>query len=821
MSKLKRRIFTGVMTMLFALFLAQNISSSGQVTHAATLDSGSLRMSSSINQYIVNNHLNTPQITKELHQFAMFNYKTSDKRPNGIVFHQTADYNSFSAREGANYEINYGWQTAFVHTFIDAASILNIHDTDYGCWGAGPMANARFVQFELVTARNKREFAQSINNSAWYTAYICHLYGIPLTLASQHYGVGGIWTHNDVTHYLGGTDHTDPTGYLKQWGYTLPEFLDLVQAYTRTQHFADTMSALKTVDYDALVNQTDRNDGMFLNAPYNVDGSSFAAYAKQYQGQTLHAVAEVTTQSATWVKVQLPDGRLVWMDKRGVKKFDRIKTQKTVNYPVKIEQADRQDMLFSNSPYNTLGSKGYQYASTFDGQMATAIVEGIVGDQNLTWLKIRLADGTEVWIDKRGVHAYDVLTNLQNTNYEAKITTTTAQDGLFNNQPYNVLGSSLYKLAQAYKNEDVHVEAEAQTGATKWARVVLSDSHTVWINAACLTPYAHLEAEKTVNYHAKIAKATAQDGLFTNMPYSVAGSQLYALTLQYANKDVTVTREAMVGSIKWAKITLSDGKSVWVDEKCLAAYPEISVVNTTEYKAKVAPAKANDAFFAYGPYQTYGSKQSDAVTAHLGEQVIVKQEVKVAGVAWLQVQLSDNRLMWIDKRLIQLYPEISVTSTAVQMATITSATTQDGLFLNNPYNTADAQFLAMVQDYLGQTVEIQKTANVSSVAWDQVKLTNGQLVWLNAHCVAPFDQLTITSMTSYNAKFVNPKSNDGLFVSQPYGVYGSAFYRSAIEFADQKVTVLKEGTTKKATWAYVRLADGTTVWVDKRILAKV
>lgn len=60
MSKLKRRIFTGVMTMLFALFLAQNISSSGQVTHAATLDSGSLRMSSSINQYIVNNHLNTP-----------------------------------------------------------------------------------------------------------------------------------------------------------------------------------------------------------------------------------------------------------------------------------------------------------------------------------------------------------------------------------------------------------------------------------------------------------------------------------------------------------------------------------------------------------------------------------------------------------------------------------------------------------------------------------------------------------------------------------------------------------------------------------------
>lgn len=231
MSISRSKVFWGSLFIASSVLTAQAVNQQPVDVMAARVTTGQLHVKSSINTYIAQQGFQTPVITEELHKFEMFPYKTSDGLPNGIVFHQTDDKNSFRAREGADYEINYGWQTAFVHTFIDDKTILNIHDTDYGCWGAGPKANARFVQFELVTARDRAGFAKSINNAAWYTAYLAKYYGIPLTLARYNYGLGGIWTHADVSKFLGGTDHTDPDAYLAKWHYTLNEFLDLVKIY--------------------------------------------------------------------------------------------------------------------------------------------------------------------------------------------------------------------------------------------------------------------------------------------------------------------------------------------------------------------------------------------------------------------------------------------------------------------------------------------------------------------------------------------------------------------------------------------------------------
>lgn len=820
MKKTKIKFVIGTVTLFSAAVLAQTTLTPAQSTQAATMTGSYLKVSSKINSYIVNNNLNTPQITKELHEFSMFHYKTADQHPNGIVFHQTADPESFKAREGADYEINYGWQTAFVHTFIDASTILNIHDTDYGCWGAGPMANARFVQFELVTARNTREFAQSINNAAWYTAYICHLYNIPLTLASQHYGIGGIWTHNDVTRYLGGTDHTDPTGYLKQWGYTLPEFLDLVQAYTKTQHFPDTLSSQKTVDYTAVINQAGRNDGIFNNEPYNVVGASLAGYAKSYEGQALRAVAEATTQSGAWVKIQLPNGKYVWIDKRGVKKYDRIKSQKKVNYPAKVNQAGRKDMMFTDAPYNVVGAKKYDYASSVEGQILTASEEAVVGDTNVTWIKVQLANGTQVWLDKRGVHAYDELTNKHLEAYEAKITKTSPQDGLFTDQPYNVLGSSLYGLGTKFKNQDVQVQAEAEAGGTTWSLIKIGNGAIVWINKDCLTAYPHISDEETVNYAAKLANVSQQDGLFSTAPYTVRGSVLYAMGSKFANQDVDVLRVGFVGSTKWAYVTLANGQSVWVDAGCLIAYPNVSVTDNREYQAVINNAKANDAFFANGPYSTQGAEKSDSVTRHVGEIVSVKREAVVSGTPWVEVRLADGRLLWLDKRLVTEIPSLTLTSTDHAFAKVTQARKNDGIFENNPYGIIGAKLAGFAADYVGQTVEIQQTGELDGIEWDQIKLPSGVLVWIDAGCVSLYDQLTVTSTNSYQALIGSSKKNDGLFSEQPYGVYGSKLYGYATDHIGQTVTVLRQGKTAKGQWSYVKLTNGDQVWLDARLLTK-
>lgn len=128
-----KRLVIGTLSGLIALGIAQ-----AQPIHtiqAAAITSANLRVKSTTNSYIAKHKLQTPKITKEWHTFEMFGYKTKDGRPNGIVFHQTADPHTYSARSEANYEINTGWKNAFVHTFVDAKTILNIHNTDYGCWG--------------------------------------------------------------------------------------------------------------------------------------------------------------------------------------------------------------------------------------------------------------------------------------------------------------------------------------------------------------------------------------------------------------------------------------------------------------------------------------------------------------------------------------------------------------------------------------------------------------------------------------------------------------------------------------------------------------
>lgn len=184
-----------------------------------------------VNNYILQQNYQHPNITQELHTFSMFGYKTDDGLPAGVAVHYTDNPNNFSARSEADYEINGGWQSAFVHTFIDAGSILNIHDTNYGAWGSGAVGNKYFTQFEMVTARNFEDFAKTTSYSAWYTAYLLHQYNLTPSLAQSNNGVGTVWSHSNISHYLGGTDHTDPDAYFAKYGYDMNQFFGLVQHY--------------------------------------------------------------------------------------------------------------------------------------------------------------------------------------------------------------------------------------------------------------------------------------------------------------------------------------------------------------------------------------------------------------------------------------------------------------------------------------------------------------------------------------------------------------------------------------------------------------
>ncbi|MED1381791.1 N-acetylmuramoyl-L-alanine amidase [Bacillus mycoides] len=140
----------------------------------------------------------------------------------GVVAHSTATPEA-PAINIQKYESR-TWQNAFVHFAVDWDETIQIADTRYIAYGAGSIANKRFVHVELCETANYEKFKRSYEKYVKLVAKI---------LKDNNLSVEkGLWTHDDVRKYLGGTDHEDPLDYLKSHGVSEAQFrADVQRAY--------------------------------------------------------------------------------------------------------------------------------------------------------------------------------------------------------------------------------------------------------------------------------------------------------------------------------------------------------------------------------------------------------------------------------------------------------------------------------------------------------------------------------------------------------------------------------------------------------------
>ncbi|GAB6517491.1 N-acetylmuramoyl-L-alanine amidase [Bacillus cereus] len=143
----------------------------------------------------------------------------------GVVAHSTATPEA-PAINIQRYETR-TWRNAFVHYAVDWNETIQIADTRYIAYGAGPGANKRFVHVELCETADYVKFKRS------YEKYVKLLVKI---LKDNNLSVEkGLWTHNDVRKYLGGTDHEDPIDYLRSHGVSEVQFRsDVQRAYNNS-----------------------------------------------------------------------------------------------------------------------------------------------------------------------------------------------------------------------------------------------------------------------------------------------------------------------------------------------------------------------------------------------------------------------------------------------------------------------------------------------------------------------------------------------------------------------------------------------------------
>ena len=158
-------------------------------------------------------------------------------KPEGVALHEPA--NTGLIQNQIAYELRDPENNGIVHAWSSDAEIREILSTDYKCWGAGGVANARFAQIECCRFDNKARAVASIDRGLFWAAYQLFYYNLPCTDATKT-GSGTVWTHLAVSRFLGNTDHTDPIAYWSSVGVSWDAAFAQIKRYYDALHAGDS-----------------------------------------------------------------------------------------------------------------------------------------------------------------------------------------------------------------------------------------------------------------------------------------------------------------------------------------------------------------------------------------------------------------------------------------------------------------------------------------------------------------------------------------------------------------------------------------------------
>lgn len=143
----------------------------------------------------------------------------------GIVIHSTATPGA-TAQNEYNY-FNSGDRKASVHYFADWLEIIRTVPEVEIAWHAGPTANSRYISIEMCEPGPNdpdrvRKFNEVWSRTVWCVADACVRYGWTTK--------NNVFSHYGCSVMFKDTDHTDPIGFLKQYGKTWEQLLAAIES---------------------------------------------------------------------------------------------------------------------------------------------------------------------------------------------------------------------------------------------------------------------------------------------------------------------------------------------------------------------------------------------------------------------------------------------------------------------------------------------------------------------------------------------------------------------------------------------------------------
>ena len=287
------------------------------VNHARVVEAASINSIAKQNSYVGETFLYQMLQTQNIKYNKFYakgnKIKYRQGTPEGIVIHETATPGASAYNEAIYFNREWMNMYSYVHAFVDSKQVIQMMTPNYGVWGAGAIANNRFIQIELCRENTRNKFAKSVNNDAIYAAKLLHRYDITPVNASNT-GKGTIWSHHAVSRFLGGTNHTDPDGYFQKWGYSMNDFFSLLKYYYDMQA-AETSNTtvpdnnVGTSDPVVSDSNTDSDPDPVSQAPTGNKTLMHDAYTYDAQGNRTTAALKTAGTVVTVAQEQVINGK--------------------------------------------------------------------------------------------------------------------------------------------------------------------------------------------------------------------------------------------------------------------------------------------------------------------------------------------------------------------------------------------------------------------------------------------------------------------------------------------------------------------------------
>lgn len=379
---------------------------------------------------------------------------------------------------------------------------------------------------------------------------------------------------------------------------------------------------------------------------------------------------------------------------------------------------------------NVRSGPGVAYSAVAAVNQGT-VVSLIGRNSSSTWAKIRLANGTEGWVNVTLITPNVAISSLPVLSTPTVTTTATA---LVSTGALNVRsgpGVTFSVITVASQGQTVMLLG--RNANNTWAKIRLPNNAEGWVNASLLTPNVSISSLPLADSPAAPeppvpvapgAVLSLRSGPGFNYP--VTGSVYQGLQVTAVGRNADST---------WLKVLLSDGQEGWIGSQYVQLaipvgnLPVMDGSTTTPTSTATPVPSANSATIASGAVNVRsgpGIGYGVVAAASQGQTVTMLARNSIS--TWVKIQLPTGTQGWVNATLLST--SASINSLPVEDVPTLSTSGLVNTAALNVRSGPGLTYGVTAVIYQGQGVAlIGRNADSS---WVKIRLNNGVVGWVNA-----------------------------------------------------------------------------------------